>query len=450
MYESAAATLEPVIRRVLGGHLPLRIKCWDGSTLGPVESTSTLVLRSPQALRHILFSPGELGFGRAFVSGDLDIEGDIYSTLDLRQLMGALHENVEVKLDARGIAELTKAAAKLGIIGRPPKPPLEEARLRGRMHTRTRDEAAVAHHYNVGNRFYRSVLGPSMTYSCAYWAGDEFCLEDAQAAKFELVCRKLALMPGDRLLDVGCGWASMLIHAARYHGVHGVGITLAKEQAVLATQRVAEAGLTAQIEIRFQDYRETNDGPFDAISSIGMFEHVGTEGKHAYFMNLHRLLKPRGRLLNHAISRPDTHGGKLPPKSFVARYVFPDGELMEVGQVATTMQDLGFEVRDVESLREHYARTLRAWVVNLEANWTEIVANVGEGRARVWRLYMAASAVGFEAHRISIHQVLGVKNDEDGRSAMPPTRRYLGLEKPLPRTVRRDSCFVGSTTTTLM
>jgi cyclopropane-fatty-acyl-phospholipid synthase len=437
MNKSAASTLEPVVRRMLGGQLPVRVQFWDDSTLGPPSSDSTIVLRSPQALRHMLWAPGELGFGRAYVAGDLDVEGDIFRTLDLRELMGGLHDNVEVKLDARGLGALAKATTQLGVIGKPPGAPIEEARLRGRLHTRARDEAAVAHHYNVGNRFYEKVLGPTMAYSCAYWADTDFTLEDAQAAKFELVCRKLGLREGDRLLDVGCGWGSMLIHAARHHGVHGVGITLAKEQAVLARERVREAGLDDKIEIRFQDYRETDDGPYDAISSIGMFEHVGEKGMHAYFTNLHELLKPHGRILNHAISRPNTNGGRLPPRSFVARYVFPDGELMEVGTVVTAMQDLGLEVRDVESLREHYARTLRAWVENLENNWDDIVADVGAGRARVWRLYMAASAVGFETNRIAIHQVLGVKPDEHGRSGVESTRARLRIDQPLPQQLQR-------------
>jgi cyclopropane-fatty-acyl-phospholipid synthase len=227
-----------------------------------------------------------------------------------------------------------------------------------------------------------------------------------------------------RLLDVGCGWGGMVLHAAREHGVQAVGVTLSRQQHELAQKRIAEEGLTGQVEVRYQDYRDIADGPYDAISSIGMFEHVGLSRLHEYFIDLFGLLRPEGRLLNHAISRPPGPS-VLDKHSFIERYVFPDGELHEVGTVVSAMQEDGFEVRDVESLREHYARTLRQWVNNLESNWDEAVAAVGEARARVWLLYMAGSAMNFQAGRTSIHQVLGVKSDASGRSGMPPTRAGL-------------------------
>ena len=261
-----------------------------------------------------------------------------------------------------------------------------------------------------------------MAYSCAYWDRDGITLDDAQTAKFELICRKLDLRPGMRLLDIGCGWGGMVMHAARHRGVRAVGVTLASEQAELARKRIAEAGFTDQIEIRVQDYRDVVDGPYDAVSSIGMSEHVGRERLSTYFGQVFPLLRPKGRFLNHAISSPDTSGGRVPPRSFIGRYVFPDGELIEVGSSITAMQNLGFEVRDVESLREHYALTLRAWVDNLEADWDELVELVGAGRARVWRLYMAAAAVNFENNRTSIHQILAVRPEKFGDSAMPRTR----------------------------
>jgi cyclopropane-fatty-acyl-phospholipid synthase len=420
---TVAAVLEPLLRRVFGGHdAPLDIRFWDGSMLAGTSASSTaLVLHSPNALRRLLYAPGELGFGRAYVAGDIDVDGDIYELLDIRRLMGATQENVEVKLDPAGVMELAKAAKTLGVIGKPLGPPLEEAQLRGRRHSRQRDASAVAHHYNVGNDFYRLVLGESMVYSCAYWAGAA-SLEEAQTAKCELVSRKLGLTSNMRLLDVGCGWGTMAIHAASRFGVRVVGVTLAAEQAELARERVREAGMEHLVEIRYQDYRDVTDGPFDAISSIGMFEHVGSQQRDTYLKGLFGLLRPGGRLLNHAISAPNSRGGAVPPRSFVGRYVFPDGELMEVGKVVTAMQDLGFEVRDLESLREHYAQTLRVWVTNLESRWDDVVHLVGLGRARVWRLYMAASAVNFEANRTSIHQVLGVKPHADGRSSMPLSR----------------------------
>ena len=263
-----------------------------------------------------------------------------------------------------------------------PRPHAEEARLHGLRHVRSRDAKAISHHYDVGNDFYRLVLGPSLTYSCAYWADDDFDLADAQTAKYELISRKLDLRPGMRLLDVGCGWGGMVLHAAQHHGVDAVGVTLSHEQARLARERVHEAGLDDRIEIRVQDYRDVSDGPFDAISSIGMFEHVGVSKAEEYFHDLHGLLAPGARLLNHAISRPTPAGrAAIAPRSFMARYVFPDAELLEVGTVVSAMQRQELEVRDVESLREHYARTLRVWVGNLEHEWERAQQLVGPARA---------------------------------------------------------------------
>ena len=423
---TVASSLEPLVESIFGTpEPPLRVRFWDGSQLGgnrePVDD-AVLVLRSPNALRRLLYAPGELGFGRAYVAGEIDIEGDIYAVLDLRRLLGGVRDHVEVKLDRRGVVALAKVARELGVLGRPLPPPLEEAHLTGRLHSKHRDAAAIAHHYNVGNDFYRAVLGPTMTYSCGYWPTPGTTLDDAQTAKFELICRKLALRPGMRVLDIGCGWGGLAMHAARNHGVSVVGITVAREQAELARKRVAEAGLTDRVEIRLQDYRDVDDGLFDAVASIGMSEHVGRDRLPEYLGGAMRLLRPEGRFLNHAISSPDTRGGRVPPRSFIGRYVFPDGELIEVGTLITAMQDLGFEVRDVESLREHYARTLRAWVDNLEARWDELAALVGDGRVRVWRLYMAAAAVNFEMNRTAIHQVLAVRPSKDGKSAMPATR----------------------------
>jgi cyclopropane-fatty-acyl-phospholipid synthase len=266
------------------------------------------------------------------------------------------------------------------------------------------------------------VLGPTITYSCAYFASEEMSLDEAQEAKYELVCRKLGLGPDMRLLDVGCGWGGMVLHAAREHGVRAVGVTLSRQQHELAQKRIAEAGLADRVEVRFQDYRDIDDGPYDAISSIGMFEHVGVSRLNEYFADLYALLVPEGRLLNHAISRPPGPSA-FDKHSFIERYVFPDGELHEVGSVVSAIQNNGFEARDVESLREHYARTLRHWVTNLETKWDDAVAAAGEARARVWRLYMAGSAMNFEAGRTNIHQVLAVKPDPSGRSGMPSTRR---------------------------
>jgi cyclopropane-fatty-acyl-phospholipid synthase len=371
---------------------------------------SGVVLRSPDALRRIVTAPGELGFARAYVAGDLDIEGDLYETLRLLERRRPLR---------RLVPELLPVVRDLGTDAlRPLPPPPEEVRLRGRRHSKGRDAAAIAHHYDVSNRFYELVLGPSLTYSCAVFADPEATLEEAQAAKHELVARKLGLCEGMRLLDVGCGWGSMLIHAAVHHGMSGVGITISRPQAELARERVRAAGVADRVEIRLADYRDVNDGPYDAVSSIGMVEHVGHAQLGVYFARLRALLRPGGRLLNHGIGRLPQRRRLLPRRTFVNRYVFPDGELQEVGAVASRMQAAGLELRHLESLREHYALTLRSWVRNLESSWDEAVAEVGIARARIWRLYMAGSALGFEAGRLQVHQLLAARTHQ-GTSGMP-------------------------------
>jgi cyclopropane-fatty-acyl-phospholipid synthase len=419
-----ATQARPLIRGLLRGDPPVAIEFWDGSSLGPRASPTKVTVRSPLAFRRLLWSPSELGLARAYVAGEIDIDGDVYDALGVRDAMASRREHVEMKLSVGERLQLLRLARSLDILGPPPAPPPEEARLRGRRHSKRRDAEAVSHHYDVSNRFYGWVLGATMTYSCAYFPTAETSLDDAQRAKYELICKKLGLESGDRLLDVGCGWGGMVMHAASNHGVRAVGITVSRPQADLAAKRVAEAGLADLVEIRLQDYRDVDDPPYDAISSIGMFEHVGLAQLKRYFAVLFDLLRDEGRLLNHAISKP-SGPARFAKDSFIARYVFPDGELHEVGAVVTAMQERGFEVRDVESLREHYARTLRHWVANLERHWEEAVDEVGPARARIWRLYMAGSALNFEAGRINVHQVLGVKPGPGGGSGVPPTRAQM-------------------------
>ena len=421
-----ATSLASVIADVLG-EVPIAVETYEGDRIGQPDARATLVFRSPDALRRILTAPGELGLGRAYVAGDLDVEGDIFDVLSTLRSRFAT-----ASVGPRDIARLVHVAGLDAL--KPLAPPEEEAHLHGLRHSRERDAAAIAHHYDVSNAFYRLVLGPSMTYSCAVWSSPDDTLEAAQAAKHELICRKLGLREGMRLLDIGCGWGGMVLHAARHHGVEAVGVTLSREQAEWGRKAVAEAGLADRIQIREQDYRDVRDGPFDAISSIGMFEHVGLRHLDLYFRQIARLLGPEGRLLNHGISRPAarrSRAGGRPPmtpprlrrRSFVDRYVFPDGELHEIGSVVSTVGSAGLEVRHVEDLREHYALTLRSWVGNLEAGWDEAVAEVGEPRARIWRLYMAACALGFEAGQIQVHQILAVRN-AGGRSGMPLRPRW--------------------------
>jgi cyclopropane-fatty-acyl-phospholipid synthase len=421
------------IDEIFGRSLPCRIEAYDASAAGPVDAKLTLRIKSPEAIARVLSRPGELGLARAYVAGDLELDGDLYDlfTLEMPPLAKMLRS-----------VPATHLVRELGLKNlRPPPPPKIEARPRGPLHGRARDREAVTHHYDVSNAFYRMVLGSSMVYSCAAFAEHGEPLEIAQLRKLDLIARKLDLAPGMRLLDVGCGWGSMAIHAARRYGCEVVGITLSEPQAALGAERAERAGVGHLVELRVQDYRDMHDRQFDAISSIGMFEHVGRRSIEEYMGSLWRLLRPGGRLLNHAIGRPATTdpdpvpsrrrelvhqaavaaGLRGPSKirsPFMERYVFPDGELHEAGTLVSMFQLQGFEIRHLESLREHYALTLRCWVANLEASWDAAVAEVGIERARVWRLYMAGSAVGFERHHLEVHQLLLARPD-DGASGLP-------------------------------
>lgn len=419
----AAMRLTTLAEELLGAPLPVRIRAWDGSESGP-PGAPVLVVRHRRALRRLLWRPGELGLARAWVAGEIDVEGDLYAALD--PLSGIIWErgderptSVHPLRDPR-LRAAARGLLKIGGALPPPPPPAEEVRRRaGPLHTKRRDKKAISHHYDVGNAFYELVLGPSMVYSCAYWQ-DGGTLEDAQRDKLDLVCRKLGLKEGDRLLDVGCGWGSMAMHAAREYGVQVTGITLSREQAAYARKCIAEEGLTDRIEIRVQDYRDVRDGPYDAISSIGMAEHVGQVRYHQYAEQLFSLLEPGGRLLNHQISRPpEENESAYHVDEFIDRYVFPDGELAPLGRTVTSLEAAGFEVRDVEAIREHYALTLRRWVANLEADWDQAVRHSSPGRARVWRLYMAACAISFERNKIGVNQVLAVKTPGSGASGLP-------------------------------
>jgi cyclopropane-fatty-acyl-phospholipid synthase len=386
---------------------PWRLRAWDGSEAGATGGP-VLVVRSPYAVRRLVWAPGELGLARAYVAGDLDIEGDLYTALGaVLGPAGRLSTRGHLpRLPARKWVDLARTATALGALGPAPSPPPEEfrpPRLR-RPHRPARDAAAVTHHYDVGNDFYRLVLGPSMVYSCAVWTDDDSGLDAAQQTKLDLVCRKLGLRPGMKLLDVGCGWGSLALHAAERHGTEVVGITLSAAQADLARRRIADAGLDGRVTVRVQDYRDVDDGPFDAISSIGMAEHVGRAAMPAYVATLHDRLAPGGRLLHHAIAW-SAGRTRWDDDTFIARYVFPDGELISLADTIDALE-ARFEILDVEALRRHYALTLRAWVDRLEKRWETAVALAGEGRARVWRLYMAAAALSFEGGKLGVNQVL--------------------------------------------
>jgi cyclopropane-fatty-acyl-phospholipid synthase len=418
---TVAERLAAALGAVLGTEeLPIRLRGWDASLAGP-PGAPVLAVRSRRALRRLLWAPGQLGLARGYVAGEIDIEDDVFATFSALSSVGRLAETgpMATATPAERLG-LLRTAVRLGALGPEPTPPPEEADLGriGSRHSRPRDAAAISHHYDVGNDFYSLVLGPSMVYSCAVWETPETGLDDAQEAKLDLVCRKLGLQPEMRLLDVGCGWGSLAIHAAQRYGVTVIGVTLSEEQARMARKRVAEVGLTDRIDIRVQDYRAVDDGPFDAISSIGMAEHVGRTQLPGYVARLTDLLRPGGRLLNHAITW-NAGPTSWDKDSFIARYVFPDGELLPLGEMVGLLEAGELEVIDVEALRRHYALTLRAWVERLEADWDASVAASSEGRARVWRLYMAACALAFEGGTMGVGQVLLQRSGGE----QPPLRR---------------------------
>ena len=409
----ARMTLARLVTRALGD-ARVEVEAYDGSRAGPVDAPVRLVLRSPKALTYLLTAPSSLGFARAFVSGELEIRGDLYDALTAvwSSRIGHLPWPERLALlrnvDPQAIRWIE-----------PPEEELGARRLRyGLRHSKERDARAISHHYDVSNRFYEWVLGPSMTYTCACFPHDGATLEEAQEHKYDLVCRKLGLEPGMRLLDVGCGWGGMVVHAAKHYGVQALGVTLSRRQAEWAKEHIASAGLGHLAEVRFADYRDVPETGFDAVSSIGLTEHIGKDNLPSYFAFLHSKLRAQGRLLNHCITRPTTTE-PVRTGGFIDRYVFPDGELEGVGLIISAMQDQGFEVRHEENLREHYARTLAGWCANLAEHWDEAVAEVGPGRARVWALYMAGSRLGFERRTIELHQVLGGKVDDTGTSGMP-------------------------------
>jgi len=406
------------VAQALAAVLPrqARIEAYDGSAAGPPTADVVLRVQSSRALSHLVSAPGELGMVRAYVSGELEVDAPDHYTLVRtlsRQRMGDL--TVPERLQV--LRSLGREA--MHWVEPPPQEVGAKRYLSGlRKHTRGRDSAAIAHHYDVSNEFYRWVLGPSMAYTCAVYPDDGATLEQAQAEKFDLVCRKLALRPGMRLLDVGCGWGGMALHAATHYGVEVVAVTLSQQQAQWGRQAVADAGLSDRIDLRFSDYRDVTETGFDAISSIGLTEHIGIAQLPSYAAFLAGKLRPQGRLLNHCITRPDDTSPPISKRGFIPRYVFPDGELPGVGRIVRELQSAGLEVRHEENLREHYGRTCAAWSANLDDHWDEAVAEVGLGTARVWALYLAGSRLGFETGQIQLHQVLAV-NTVDGVSGMP-------------------------------
>ena len=386
---------------------PFRVTLWDGTELpstgtnGPVFS-----VRSPVALGHMLRAPGQLGLGRAYVAGAVDVD-------DVDKVLALLDRYEPPPIDARSKARLAAAAVRAGALKRVPRTPAVELRPQGRRHSVARDKRAVTHHYDVSNDFFELFLGPSMTYSCAVWSRGATTLEEAQETKLELVCTKLALTAGERVLDVGCGWGAFAIHAAQRHGVHVTGITLSEPQAERARRRVREAGVADQVEIRVMDYRELRSERFDAIASIGMVEHVGDVNIDAYARTLASLLGPGGRLLNHGIAR--LRHGEPEAGPFSERYVFPDAAPLHLSRTQGALERAGFETLGVEGFREDYVRTLTEWLRRLEDNRAEALRLAGPERMRVWEVYLRVARRGFETGFTSIYQVRAIKPQPHGR-----------------------------------
>ncbi len=419
-----ADRLATLVRETAGIELPVRIRAWDGSEAGPVDGGPVLVIRSRRALRRLLWAPGELGLARAYVTGDLDVDGDLADGFRRAWQLARSRPSTGVSLSVGAKAKAAVAAARLGAIGTPPAPPASEARLQGRLHTKLRDRAAISHHYDLSNDFYELLLDEHMAYSSAYFTHEGQSLHDAQTAKLDLVCRKLDLEPGKRLLDIGCGWGSMILHAAEHYGVHATGITLSAQQRDFITKRIADRGLADRVEVRLQDYREFAETgeSFDAVSSIEMGEHVGEGNYPEYVKIMYDALRPTGRLLLQQMSRAENTapGGG----AFIESYIAPDMHMRPIWQTTRHLVNGGFEVRDVEAMREHYVTTVQHWIDTFESRWDEFVALQSEEVARVWRLYLVGGMLTFEENRMGVDQFLAVKPTADGVSAMPATRPW--------------------------
>jgi cyclopropane-fatty-acyl-phospholipid synthase len=417
---SVAQSLHDVLSLAFAGEPPLRVRGWDGSEVGPVGAP-VVVVRRPRALRWLLWAPGELGLARAYVSGDLDIEGNLAD--GLRRVWAAAREkDLRPTLSPRLVATTVRTLLRLKAIGPAPVPPAAEARTPGRLHSKSRDARAISHHYDLSNALYELLLDEHMAYSCAYWTrtGDGYGLADAQRDKLDLICRKLDLRPGSRLLDVGCGWGALAVHAAQHYGAHVTGITLSAEQLAFGSHRVARDGLVDQVELRLQDYRDLPaSASYDAVTAIEMGEHVGARNYPTFLTQLRGALRPEGRLLIQQMSHGPRHPGGGP---FIERYIAPDMHMRPLPETLALVHDAGFEIRHVHALREHYVRTVEAWRAEFEAWWDEVVDLVGEEQARVWRLHLVGGALAFEQNRMGVDQILAVNVTADGRASMPPTR----------------------------
>ncbi|MEU4343605.1 class I SAM-dependent methyltransferase [Nocardia sp. NPDC023852] len=416
----AKLSIAEIFETLIEGTIPIRLTAYDGSATGPEDSKFALDIKTPRGINYLATAPGDLGMARAYISGDMTASGTHPG--DPYEILRALDELKFRRPSALALVAIARSLGweRLKPIAPPPQETLPRWRriaMEGLRHSKTRDAEAIHHHYDVSNTFYEHVLGPSMTYTCAVYGDESWSLEEAQENKYRLVFEKLRLKEGDRLLDIGCGWGGMVRYAAA-RGVRVIGATLSAEQADWARQKIAEDGLSDLAEVRHSDYRDVPEGNFDAVSSIGLTEHIGVHNYPYYFDYIKSKLRDGGLFLNHSITRPDnTRATKA--GDFIDRYVFPDGELIGSGRIISEIQNIGLEVLHEENLREHYALTLHEWCKNLVANWDICVDEVGEGTAKVWGLYMAGCRLGFQRNVVQLHQVLGVKLPEDGDWTVP-------------------------------
>jgi len=438
----AAPLIAELLERFLGSPLPFGIRAWDSSITAPPGAPVVLV-NSPRALRRLALSPNELGIARCYVTGEIDIEGDFAS--GLAEIWGTLRarRTGRVRPKLSGISPALALALMPGALGLPPRRPASEARIGGVLHSPGRDRSVIHHHYDLSNAFYEILLDKTMAYSCAYWTSDlpGYGLAEAQLDKLDLICRKLGLHSGSRLVDIGCGWGSLAIHAAHHYGASVLAVTLSANQAEYVTKRAMALGLTSQIEVRLADYREIGESGADAVASIEMGEHVGRQNYPLFVASLAAMLAPGGRLLLQQMSRPEESPGGGP---FIEAYIAPDMDMRPVGETISLLEEATFEIRDVEALREHYARTIWAWVSVLNEREDELTALVGSETIRVWRLYLTAAALGFESGRSGVDQILAVRPNKDGRVAMDLTRQaWSPNAADWPRQISDDTGRIG-------